>query len=261
MTRTATPSFRAFFAVCGLLLLSVSASAQVLPFNPTHYWTYQALQPTGFPQPILVQDQFFRQPIPVTIDTRLRLLNWVHKNNSAVPDTNLHYTWWNIHEKLPVNRQAVVTNQFGSAIVQVLNLEFMLAPAWKNQPNPVAPLANHYLCYRAVGFPPPPAGYDLKDEWRSDFQLPQDMQYLCTPCWKQHLGQVFPAVDTVTHFAVYPIAPVSDRFIPLVSDQFLTQPMLVAQSPLEYLFVPSEKTELPTDVKHRTWGRVKQLYR
>jgi len=36
---------------------------------------------------------------------------------------------------------------------------------------------------------------------------------------------------------------------------------LVYQYPLEYLFVPSEKTDLPTDAKKDTWGRLKQMYR
>jgi len=68
-------------------------------------------------------------------------------------------------------------------------------------------------------------------------------------------------VDTVTHLAVYPIAPETGNFAPVVSDQFAQRVELVAQSPIEYLFVPSEKTEPPTDVKRDTWGRLKRLYR
>ena len=93
MRTTATHSFRTLIAAGGLLLLSTSASAQIQPFNPTHYWTYHNLQPFVFPQPIQVQDQFFRQPVPVTVDSLVRILNWVQKNNSAVLDTSLHYTW------------------------------------------------------------------------------------------------------------------------------------------------------------------------
>jgi len=264
MRSLSTHLFRMLIVACGLLLLSVPARAQGQPYNPTHYWSYHNLQPFAIPQPIQVRDQFFRQPVTVTVDTLARFLNWVHKNNSAVPDTFVHYTWWNIREKLPPPggpREVIVTNQFGSYHVQVTNLEFLLAPAWKNRPDPIAPLANHYLCYRAFGFPAPPAGYDLRDEWRVDFQIPKDMRYLCTPCLKQHFGQIFPPVDTLTHLAVYPINPFSDHFNPLVSDQFQTLTVPVQQFPEEYLFVPSEKVELPTDVKKSTWGRVKQIYR
>ena len=264
MRRMATRWLRLSAAACALLLLPLSAGAQNQPYNPTHYWTYHPLQPFIYPQPIQVQDQFFRQPIPLTVDSLVRFLNWVHKNNSAVPDTFLHYTWWNIVEKVPPPggpRQAIVTNQFGSHIVQLLNTEFLLAPANKNYPSPAPPQANHYLCYRAVGFPPPSAGYDLKDEWRVDYQYPQDLQYLCTPCWKEHLGRVFPPVDTTTHLAVYPIGPYSHPFEPQITDQFIDAIVPVAQFPYEYLFVPSDKQALPTDVKKSTWGRVKQLYR
>ena len=263
MRRITTTSFRMFIAGFGLLLLSATASAQANPpFDPTHYWTYHNLQPVFAPQPIFVRDQFFRNGIPVSVDSLERFLNWVRKNNSAVPDSFLHYTWWNISEKLPVNRDAIVTNQFGSHTVHILNLEFLLAPATKNQPAAGAiPTANHYLCYRAVGFPSPPVAYDLQDEWRVDVQHPLDMEFLCTPCMKEHLGRVFPPVDTVTHFAVYPVKPMSDNFVPFVNDQFIDRQLFLTQFPLEYLFVPSEKVELPTNVKRSTWGKLKSLYR
>ena len=263
MRGIATASLRTFIAGFSLLLLSATAGAQPgTAFDPTHYWTYHNLEPFAIPQPIFVQDQFFRHGIPVTVDTLERLLNWVHKNNSAVPDTFLHYTWWNIIEKVPVNKAAIVTNQFGSHIVQILNLEFLLAPATKNQPAAgIVPQANHYLCYRAIGFPSPPAAYDLQDEWKVDIQHPLDMEFLCTPCLKQHAGRVFPPVDTVTHFAVYPVTPNSQNFVPFVNDQFLARQLFVTQFPYEYLFVPSEKVELPTDVKRSTWGKLKTLYR
>lgn len=265
MRGIATAALRLCIAGFVLLLLSASAGAQPpgTPFDPTHYWTYHSLQPVVQPQPIFVQDQFFRGGIPVTVDRLDRFLNWVQKNNSAVPDTFLHYTWWNIIEKLPVNRSVIVTNQFGSHIVQVLNLEFLLAPATKNLPPAAAalPPANHYLCYRAVGFPAPPAAYDLVDEWKVDTQHPQDMEFLCTPCLKEHNGRVYPPVDTVTHLAAYPVTPQSQTFVPFVTDQFIQNPLVLAQIPLEYLFVPSEKTELPTDVKKSTWGKIKSMYR
>jgi hypothetical protein len=263
MRANATPSVRAFIAWLGLLLLSATAGAQTgATLDPTHYWTYTNLEPILQPQSIFVQDQFFRLGVPVTVDSLSRLLNWVKKNNSAVPDSFLHYTWWNIHEKLPVNRSVIVTNQFGSYAVQVLNLEFLLAPATKNQPaTGIIPYANHYLCYRATGFPSPSAGYDLQDEWRVDFQYPQAMQFLCAPCLKEHNGSIFPPVDTLTHLAVYPVTPQSENFVPFVVDQFTARQLFVTQLPPEFLFVPSEKTDLPTDVKHPTWGKIKTLYR
>lgn len=261
MKRLLTRSVSSF----ALLLLFVAPRAQAqppnFPFDPTHYWTYQILTPLPSPAPIFVRDQFFPNGIPVTVETRERLLNWVNKNNSPVRDTLLHYTWWNVLEKLPVNKDVLVTNQFGSHPVRVVNLEFMLVPAWKNHPNPNPPLANHYLCYRAFGFPPPPAGYDLRDEWRVDFQQPGPLEYLCAPCAKQHLGQLFPVVDTVTHLAAYPIEPVSEVFYPFLLDQFRPMQELVQQTPIEYLFVPSEKVGPPTETRRNTWGMLKALYR
>jgi len=67
-------------------------------------------------------------------------------------------------------------------------------------------------------------------------------------------------VDTVTHYAVYPINPHSDNFVPFVVDQFGPRQLFVTQVPPEYLFVPSTKVDLPTDVRKEHLSRLKQLY-
>jgi hypothetical protein len=269
MRRLLTTPFRSLLAALGLFVVAASGHAQqppgTLPFDPSHYWTYTFIDQIPLPQTVFAKDQFFRNGVPLTVEKRERLLNWVFKNGSAVRDTLIHYTWWNVLEKLPVNRRVIVSNQFGSFPVQVLNLEFMLVPAYKNFANPTGgptgPLANHYLCYRATGFPGPPVAYDLLDEWRRDLQQPQAMEFLCAPCAKEHQGQIFPVVDTVTHLAAYPIVPVSTVFSPFVLDQFLAGGGQVIQHPVEYLFVPGEKTDNPVDVKRNTWGNLKKLYK
>src|SRR5262245_42662175 len=99
MSRMVTP-FRTLLAGLTILLITASAQAQPpgLPFDPTHYWTYHmldSLPPVG-PATIVAKDQFFRNGVTLTVDRRERLLNWVFKNNSPVPDSLLHYTWWNL---------------------------------------------------------------------------------------------------------------------------------------------------------------------
>ncbi len=256
-----------------LLFLSLLAAALLAPtgalsqhappgINPTHYWTYKLLDPVQGPRPVFAADQFWPNGLSISVDRLDRLVNWVHKNNSPViPDTLLHYTWWNITQKIPTPRAVRVNNQFGGYDVNVQNLEFMLVPAWKNQPQPVFPNANHYLCYRAFGFPPPPFVVNLLDEWRNDVQQPFEMEYLCNPCLKQHAGRTYPIVDDKTHFALFRIAPASDPFYPFVMDQFFAGNVLVRQSPYEYLLVPSEKLEPPTGTRPGSWGRIKTLYR
>lgn len=257
-------------AVSLSLIVPVLALAQGNPpnVNPTHYWTYHELQPIFTPQPIRVQDQFFPGSQGVTVDSLERLVNWVFKIDpatgfvSAPVDTLLHYTWWNIREKFPVQQPVMLTNQFGSYPVQVLNLEFMLTPAVKNQPAGFQPPpANHYLCYRAVGFPSPNRPFFLHDEWRQDTQLPGPLEFLCTPCLKEHNGRVFPPVDTLTHLALYPIQPQSELFYPFVQDQFFVSPEYVQQHPVEYLLVPSTKQLIITDTKKKSWGQLKTIYR
>ena len=245
------------------LLLCGSAYGQGTPtaIDSTHYWTYKLQEATFYPNQVSARDQFFPTYTPVYLDSLTRLVNWVVKEGSAVRDTFVHYTWWNIRNKLPFTKIVQVSNQFGDYPVTIENLEFLLVPALKNPVPPIHALqASHYLCYRAHGFPGPTRSYFLRDEWRNDIQRPFDLEYFCVPCWKEHAGVEYPPIDLETHLAVYPIAPYSDLFYPLVQDQFLQGPHFVRQTPLEYLFVPSKKTEITT-TKPSTWGRLKVLYR
>ena len=248
-----------------LVLTRLNAGAQSDPtgVDSTHYWTYHLIDPVYYPQPIEAKDQFLTNYVPLQTDSLTRLVNWVIKNNSTVRDTFLHYTWWNLQPKLPVNQFVKVTNQFGSANVNVYQLEFLLTPAWKNYQSPIpgGPTANHYLCYRANGFPPPTQPYSLRDEWRNDYQPIGPLEFLCVPCWKEHLAQVYAPVDTVTHLALYRIIPYSDVFYPFIQDQFVHAQRPVQQYPFEYLMVPSLKSPIPTDTRKSTWGKLKAIYR
>ena len=256
--------------LCSLLVagaLSMSASVALSQYappgvNPTHFWTYKLQTLIQIPRPVFAADQFYPNGVPLTVDRLDRLVNWVSKNGSPiVPDTLLHYTWWNVQPKLPTPRVVRVINQFGDYIVNVQNLEFMLVPAWKNQPQPTQPVANHYLCYRATGFPPPPFGVSLIDEWREDNQHPQELEYLCNPCRKEHAGSIYPVVDTKTHLALFRLPVLSDLFTPFIQDQFFMGTVPVRQSPYEYLLVPSNKFDIATPARTGSWGRMKTIYR
>jgi len=259
-------SFLTFVLTAACLVLArPNAYAQNDPpgVNRTHYWTYHLIDPIYQPDQINTQDQFWPAFMPNQTDSLLRLVNWVYKNNSVVQDTFIHYTWWNLVNKYPVNKFFKVTNQFGSNNVFVDRLEFLLTPAWKNVQNPVpgGPFANHYQCYRAQGFPPPTQAFLFRDEWRQDFLPVGPLEYLCAPCVKEHHGQIFAPPDTVTHLALFRIQPQSDVFFPYIQDQFLQIVRPVRQQPIEYLLVPSLKEPPATPTKKSTWGQVKTLYR
>lgn len=275
MSINARTLFTSLMLAACCVVLAPAARAQGNPpnVNPTHYWTYHMQPPVFNPQQVALQDQFSAAPIPNATDQMLYLVNWVQKTDpttgitSPVLNPNLHYTWWNLQNKFPVNQFVQVTNQFGSYPVDVLNAEFLLAPALKyyppgaGDPNAPPPVANHYLCYRANGFPGPTHPYLIQDEWRQDQQLPGPLQFLCVPCLKVHNGAVYPPVETDTHLALYPIQPQSPTFPPFIIDQFIRGQQIVMQLPVEFLMVPSTKTLITTDTKSSSWGRLKMLYR
>ncbi len=219
-----------------------------LPADATHYWTYRLETPKDTLISIDIADQFISQT--VTLDTLSRLVNWVVKNQSLPRDTSLHFTWWDIHEKVPVKKSATITNQFGTFGLHVDSLDFLLAPAAKNDPNGPPACLSHYLCYKAAEFFGPRKRFYLKDEWRQDTLVVDSMAYLCVPCRKSHNGVNYPPTDTVTHLAVYQVHPSSDLFAPSIQDQFVKGNFAVRQRPKEFLFVPSRKTNI-TSVEPR----------
>lgn len=259
--RTATRWLFLVLAVAaGLALAHPAAHGQAGSYDPTHYWTYTILNPANGPFLIHATDQFIPMT-PLQVTRSVKLLNWVSKDNSPVPDTLRHFVWWDLQPKLPVSQFVEITNQFGTVNVGVDGLDFLLAPAWKNQQHPVSPQWDHYLCYRAQA----PASFNgvrtFRDEWRVDQQPVYDLRYICNPCRKEHNGEVFGIKDPITHFAVYAVNPMSDYFYPPVFDQFLSQLYNVYQYPTEWLFVPSLKRDVPTPAKKDSWGRLKTLYR
>lgn len=216
----------------------------VPPINPTHYWTYHVLGAPPQPTPISVRDQFHADLMPVTVDSLVYLFNWVHKDGSAVLDTMVHFTGWNIVEKPPLQKTALISNQFGSGRVYLSHMAFLMAPAWKNTDLPGTPSASHYVCYRASGFLPRPVMHSIVDEWRADQQIPDSLVYFCAPCQKLHNTNLFFPTDTVTHLALYRVHPESPLFTPILKDQFVARTFGVQQLGDELLAVPSTKTDV-----------------
>ena len=228
--------------------------------DSTHFWSYSVLDTVDTLITVSVSDQF----LPLTsvrIDTLVKLVNWVQKDGSPVTDSLWHFTWWNIKDKVFVPEKAAIDNQFGPQDVILNYLSFLLAPAAKNDTSGSPEGLSHYLCYKTASEPGPFGEHTFFDEWRTDTVVVGRLVYLCAPCLKHHDGVTYLPADTVTHLAVYRIAPHSERFEPFVEDQFDSLSFSVAQLDSEYLFVPSLKTfhhrlgVTPTTIgQPRLWG-------
>jgi hypothetical protein len=128
--------------------------------------------------------------------------------------------------------------------VRLSNVDFLMAPAWKNTDLPGIPPASHFLCYRATGFMPVPISHDIQDEWQTAGIVADSLVYFCAPCSKIHGTQLYAPTDTVTHLALYRIQPQSPVFQPIIKDQFMAGTFFVGQINPEYLAVPSTKSEV-----------------
>jgi hypothetical protein len=103
--------------------------AQGVP-NANHYKCYDIINPPSMTITVNLVDQFGTQAGQVV---RPRYLcNPVKKNNSAVPNPNLHYVCYELLvPPLPVAKSARVTNQFGTLDVQVQQARLLCLPSSK----------------------------------------------------------------------------------------------------------------------------------
>jgi hypothetical protein len=242
-----------------LLVLVALAGSRINaqpPIPIDHYDSYR-VEPQTLGTTVIVGDQFIPE-LPVQVLVYDRLLNPVRQDGAAYVDSTAHLNWWRIEPNPNVDRRVIVTNKFGQGAWQILNLEFLLAPARKNEPPPLPENINHFLCYRAVG-PDPNTDVLLEDQFRRFGTPVGPPEFFCNPCRKDHAGRVFPIVNPDAHLAVYPIFPPTFTAQVFTFDQFGEHPALIVSPPPEYLFVPSLKEE-PVPVESGTWGRVKSLY-
>lgn len=241
-----------------LACLGICATAVILTGTPshgqptvpdsTHYLTYTLPESVIASFPIQVADQFWQYMyMPATTRKMERLLNWVHKDGSPVPDTLLHYTWWDLIEKYPAHRAFIVDNQFGRSVWAADTVDFLLTPALKNVPaGAQPPFANHYLCYKALGNVVNRTVF-LEDEFGPKPPMPVVLgKYFCNPCLKRHGTIEYPIKDPTLHLALYEVPPVESPRNVYIQDQFLAGPFWVLHDNTQYLAVPSAKILQPS---------------
>ena len=255
--------------VAGVVVSTAPASAGA---DPTFYWTYTDETPPNQSATVDIQDQFFASPTHVTAARLGRVVNWVILDGAPPVDFNAYYSWWDLKTRLPIqatvkvtNVYANVSNGYDAVPVQLSSLDFLLVPAWQNNPQPSPRPANQYACYKASqGIVVSPTSHHGQDQWQSSTINLQPLEYICVPCMMDDAGTNYPILDPATFLAAYAIAPQSARtFTPSVQDPFFQGTVLVG-SPAgtgQYLFVPSTVEQIPTASQNATWGRVKSLYR
>jgi hypothetical protein len=224
-----------------------------------HYLSYR-VEPRTAGVPIIVGDQFFPD-LPAQALVFERLLNPVSQDGAAFFDSTAHLDWWRVTPPAFVGRQVFVINKFGAGVWSILNVEFLLAPSRKNEPNlPPPDNINHFLCYRADGPMPLNENVHLRDQFQQFTTVVGQPRFFCNPCFKRHGPDEYPIVDPIVHLAVYEILSPSFTAPILTRDQFGQFQTLVISSPPEFLFVPSFKEET-VPAEPSTWGQIKSIFR
>ncbi len=271
MLHRASPFLCVLACVAGIIVSTAPANAGI---DPTFYWTYTDVTPPNKSATVDIQDPFFASPTQVTAARLGRVVNWVILDGAPPIDFNAYYSWWDLTTKLPMQATVKVSNVFAnqsngssSVPVQLSSLDFLLVPAWQNNPQPGPRAANQYACYKAsqgiVVSSTPHLGHD---QWQTNpisiSLLP--LEYVCVPCMMDDAGTSYPVLDPATFLAGYAITPQSARmFTPVVQDPFFQGTVVIGWpgTTAQYLFVPSTVEQIPTASQSATWGRVKSLYR
>jgi hypothetical protein len=254
-----------------LLLLAVAATLFVAPAEAQvsplwdHYKVYLLNPPIPAPvpsPPVVLTDQF--GTFTHQLNVLERFMNPVQKihppNTYPITDSTLHYSWWLITPQ-PFNVNVAVTNQFGDQGINVLDAQYLLNPALKNQ-HGTPPIKNHYKAYNCTGQPVnvPIGMIDQFDSWQATVMFPR---YFLTPVQKQIGGPggvTYPIVDPNQHYVCYEFQPYDPTpFTAVMTDQFL-QDATMQLFPGQMICVPTYKQSVTSAVKD-TWGRLKLLYR
>jgi len=114
-----------------LLALAGARQAQAQIPNANHYKCYEIINPPAVVVPVNLVDQFGVQNGQTAF---LRYLcNPVSKNNSAVPNPNLHYACYDLNVPPIPLKTVKVTNQFhpNGIVVQVQQAKLLCLPSTK----------------------------------------------------------------------------------------------------------------------------------
>ncbi len=263
-----------------LVLLCALSSVQAQPAPPQfridHFLCYHVL-PTQFvgPKGISVIDQFNVQPpLPVQVNGRDSLCNPVSKNGEPIPNKETHLMGYLVRsDSKPVNKNVIVSNQFGEQRVEVLRPVKLLLPTGKaplpthkggiqeyiDHPPEAPPIPrefDHYFCYsvkaefkpRSVTVSDQFDETDPKRKRKREVEL-LDFALLCNPAEKRLEGPPpGPMFNNRDHLACYTLKP--EAFRPRlveIHNQFENRPIQVRRPNPNLLCVPSAKRLVTTD--------------
>jgi hypothetical protein len=244
-----------------LLLLALSSSlAQISVPTANHYRVYLSSS-TLVTQPLTLRNEFD----VLTID-QIVLDRWSNPAEKRLPDGTdypivdpvLHYNWG--HFFFPhTPRNVVGTDQFGTRTWTLGNAVYVLSPAIKNPqpPLPQPPVANHYLCYDAIGLN---LGKQvtLIDQWGNCQVVVLKPKYFCTPVIKTTAFASYPIIDPKLHYTCYDLQPPCLNFQAItVVDQFGYWNKDVYDN--DCLCLPALR-DATIGTAPTTWGKVKALY-
>jgi hypothetical protein len=208
--------------------------------------------PTG----VRLQNQFSTDGFTPQINPKAVLhcnpvVKTVQGRQFPITNPNAHLACFQIHSSTTQpTPKVVVTNQFGSAVLQPSQPNLLCVPSWKSLTGPpnkkptTPPGLNHFTCYPvkvASGqYHPPPVM--LKDEFS---QKPVSAQVspvpvlLCLPTTKTVGTRVFKIINPAMHLLCFPVSKTPIRPTIWDENQFGTAKLTVTATRL--LCLPSTK--------------------
>jgi hypothetical protein len=234
-----------------LLIVSAAIASGQSPITALdHFKCYQLLPADPLPVIATLRDQF--DPATglaenITFVVPFRYCPPVEKiiGNLVTPIVNPadRLDMYLISQQPVINREVVVSNQFGTQKLAVAEARILAVPSVR-QPSPTPlppPNLDHFKCYTASGVAINVVA-TLKDELQPALAKILSPAYFCNPVQKLHNNVVTPIKNPLSHLTCYTIATASFSG-PVVSttNQFggIKSPVRTA----DLLCVPSQKLQ------------------
>ncbi len=256
----------------GGTVVALQGTSSAATYPPVDHQLCYTGKATGFKLPppgsVRLVDQFAPNGIVPRIGPLALNCNPVQKTvvlstglvrTYGITNPNAHLACFSITAATQTARVVMVTNQFGTGTLNVLQPKFLCLPTWKNltappkEPTNQPPGLNHFTCYQVTYVPGTapykvPGAVSLKDEFATK-PVPVTVgapQLLCLPTEKVITtttgSKTYPYVNPVKHLLCFAVSKTPIRTPVFDLNQFGNGTVTISAS--KYLCLPSTKKVL-----------------
>ena len=206
------------------------------------YFKVYDVENPSLQEKVALQGQFDKLAERAVLHFLNHFANPVSKNGEPFFNKNAHLTWYAIQEDFTEpTREIIVDNQFAQKQKLLIGRAlFLLAPAWKIEPDSKPPKGlDHFKVYQVLEGPSVNKTVKLQDQFGSDEARVGHPLFFATPVKKLHGATTVEIANKKAHLLVYSISPMTMQKTVEARDQFMHKRFHIARS--TWLAAPTVK--------------------